>query len=744
MNFSLRFFLDIFKKNEKSCLDKFLFWVLWGVVFLMPLFFITINSYPIEFNKTFLFIVLVLLLWLIYIIKSFKEKKFILCGTFIDWGILGFLFFNIVSFVFSQNKYISTVGISGFYSGGIISVFCFILFFYLLINVIKTWDDLKKIIQALQFSALIILIFNIFQVSKIYLLPWSETQNYSFNIIANSSLTLAIFSSLFVLISLVTYLVAEKKWVKYFNLFSLVISLVLLFLVNKDLPIYFLIGLIILILYLLSTKFKLAPNYWTVITTVVVTLLILFLIFDSGIIFNLQISENLVMDNTTASKIAWGSISDSPVWGSGQQTFLYDFSQYRPVEFNTKDIWNIQFLKSSNEWLGIISTVGLGAAIFLLFIYFKTIIKVGQNIFNNKNIDNKNLFQILIFFSWIFIFLSSIFIPYNFILYFLNWLLLGLVIVSINIEGNKYSEHIFWLKNINKKNWFVTLGLSALLILFVLVIYFGGRVWLADYKYASAQRAIVANEPEDKIFGFLNEAIILNPYESKYYLTLAQGYSAQALIETENYEINSPEIQALAQKVIDNLKLAKDRDPKNSLIYAREADIYDSLRTIIGNVDELSIEAYQTAISLEPNNPLLWLNLGRSRLLLAQDIFVNNDNEESKTEANNLLDLSIVSFEKARELKSDLAIDYNIGLVYQTKGDLDKALEYFNKELAIHSDSVNLYYQIALVYEQKGEIELAIRQLNKILELDPGNQEIIDVINKLEKSISEEIVTSGE
>ncbi|MDP2695754.1 MAG: tetratricopeptide repeat protein [bacterium] len=738
MKLSLKFLGNLFTKKEENKLEKVIFYTFCGIVFLIPLFFISASGDPIEFNKTFLFIILVLLTTIFYFIKSYKEKEFIFRGTFLDWGILGLLFFTVLSFLFSQNYYISAVGLSGFYSGSIIGIFSFVLFFYLLVNIIKTWHDFQKIIFTLVFSGLVIIIFNIFQISMIYLLPWAETQNYSFNAIANSSLTLAIFSSIFIFITLIIFLISEVKWQKYFGLFGLVISMSLLFLLNKDLPIYFLIGLIILLLVIISFKRKTAPNYWTVVPTIVVTLLILFIIFDSGVLFGTKVSENILLDNSTASTIAWEGIKEYPLWGSGQQTFFYDFAKFRPVEFNNLDIWNIQFLKSSNEWLGLLATVGLGVVISLLFIYFKMSYHIWRSIVRQKVLDEKVLWQIAIFFSWVLIFMMSIFIPFNFILYFLNWLLLGLSIVAIDIGGNKFSECRLDLKKINYKYWLMVLGFSGTIILLTVVFIFGGRIWIADYKYASAQRAITANEDIDGIFSKLTKATELNPYESKYFLSLAQGYSAQALLETENYDINSPEIQSYTQKVVDNLKQAKLIDPKNSVVYEREADMYDSLRLIIGNVDELSVDAYLTAIELEPNDPLLWLNLGRSRLLLAQTIFINNDNEESINEANSLLDLAIDDFEKTRDLKSDLAIDYNIGLVYQTKGELDKALEYFYKELAIYPESLNLRYQIALVYQQSGDIQSAIDQLNIILELDPNNQSIIDVIAEMEASLTAE------
>lgn len=733
MRFSLKSIFNLFKKHEETTLDKWMFWCLWAMVLVIPWFFISASSYPIEFNKTFLFIILTLIITILYFIKSFREKKFEFRRSYLDWGILAFIIFYLVSFVFSRNPYVSLVGISGYYSGGLLAAISYTLFFYLLIQVVTSWNKLKKIITAFQVSALVVVVFNIFQVSNIHLLPWSETQNYSFNLIANSSLTLAIFSVVLLIISLVIFLITEYKWQRHLSLFSILSSLILIFLLDKDWPIYLAVGLIILLLVIISTKNKKAPNYWTILPTIIATLLILFLIFDSGVLLQTQVSENLLLDNQTSVSITSQSLAAAPVWGSGPQTFVYDFSLHRPADFNNNDYWNVQFLKSSNEWLGMLAMLGLGTIVSLAYIFIRLITQMYREYKKNKEFEKNHFWIILVFWGWLLMFFAGWFMPFNFILYFIMWLCLSMTAIIMRLyQEERQATIIFDLKKINIKYWGIMSGFSFAIILLLIVVIFGGRVWLADFHYAKAQRLLMASTNEEEIFTQLEQAVKYNPYESKYYLSLAQGYAAQALLNTENFEINSPEIQSLAQQVVNNISLAKKADPDNSVIYEREAGIYDSLRSIIGNVDELSVKAYEKAIALEPNDPLLWLNLGRSRLLLAQQIFINNDSEASKNEANAQLDQAIQDFEQTRDLRNDLAIDYNIGLVYQTKGELDKALEYYYQELNNNPDSINLRYQIALVYEQQGEIDLAIEQLNKILELDPSNQEIKSVIEELE------------
>ena len=73
----------------------------------------------------------------------------------------------------------------------------------------------------------------------------------------------------------------------------------------------------------------------------------------------------------------------------------------------------------------------------------------------------------------------------------------------------------------------------------------------------------------------------------------------------------------------------------------------------------------------------------------------------------------------------NLASSYNnIGMVYDSKGELDKALEFYNKALEIQKekapnslDLAGSYNNIGLVYRQKGELDKALEFYNKALEI---------------------------
>ena len=102
--------------------------------------------------------------------------------------------------------------------------------------------------------------------------------------------------------------------------------------------------------------------------------------------------------------------------------------------------------------------------------------------------------------------------------------------------------------------------------------------------------------------------------------------------------------------------------------------------------------------------------------------------DEAMAYAKQALDIIQESINKGKEdkniLKQKLAKTYNhIGLLYKNKGELDKALEYYNKSLKIREE-LNLknevaksLYNIANIFVSKGNYLLALTYHNKALDI---------------------------
>ncbi len=97
---------------------------------------------------------------------------------------------------------------------------------------------------------------------------------------------------------------------------------------------------------------------------------------------------------------------------------------------------------------------------------------------------------------------------------------------------------------------------------------------------------------------------------------------------------------------------------------------------------------------------------------------------KSKTALILLICLSLVvcassqkKIEKAKE--TDPEYQYNLGLFYLREGNLDEAIRYINKALALKPEYDNALCTLGLIYSMKGEFQASINYLKQCLSINP-------------------------
>ncbi len=80
---------------------------------------------------------------------------------------------------------------------------------------------------------------------------------------------------------------------------------------------------------------------------------------------------------------------------------------------------------------------------------------------------------------------------------------------------------------------------------------------------------------------------------------------------------------------------------------------------------------------------------------------------------------NVVESDAPDEEKS-IALTY-MGIIYDDRGEYDKAIEYYQRALKYDKNNVITYRNLALAYKHKGDLEEASKTIEKGLELDPGN-----------------------
>jgi tetratricopeptide (TPR) repeat protein len=82
---------------------------------------------------------------------------------------------------------------------------------------------------------------------------------------------------------------------------------------------------------------------------------------------------------------------------------------------------------------------------------------------------------------------------------------------------------------------------------------------------------------------------------------------------------------------------------------------------------------------------------------------------------------------------------YQLGVLYSSAENIDSAIVAFSRAVALDTNYANARYFLALAYIQKGETEAALEQLEVVLGLNPGNVDIEALIEQLKSGVSFEV-----
>ena len=116
-----------------------------------------------------------------------------------------------------------------------------------------------------------------------------------------------------------------------------------------------------------------------------------------------------------------------------------------------------------------------------------------------------------------------------------------------------------------------------------------------------------------------------------------------------------------------------------------------------------AIEAYTSAIALDPNDALAYNNRGGAYKDKGQ------------------YDRAIEDFNKAIAIDpNDALAYYNRGGAYKDKGQNDRAIEDYNKVIALDPNNANAYNNRGIAYKNKEQYDRAIEDFNKATALDPN------------------------
>jgi len=383
---------------------------------------------------------------------------------------------------------------------------------------------------------------------------------------------------------------------------------------------------------------------FTVVTAVVVILSLGVLIKNA---LPGQSQNPKLPDFSTSWQVGLETLKVSPLWGAGPANYLTAFNRFRPVTYNSTDLWQMRFTTASDYYLTALTElgfVGLFAFATLFFAIYKTVV---------KKFDVKFLpvIALLVLFAAL---------PTAPVLITLLFVLLAVISESENKNTNILAES-------SAKSAVILVCLPILAGLGV--FYFLGTKWvMAENTYNKSLDALSQNDAKST-YDLMTQAINQNTQVDRYHASLAQLDMALAGNLAGKKDITDADkttITQLVQQAINEGKATVTLNPGRAGNWEVLGQIYRSVMSFATGADQFAIQTYTQAVALDPTDPGLRISLGGVYYALGR------------------YDEAIDAFKLAVLAKPDLAnAHYNLSVAYAAKKDYDNAITEMNTVISL-------------------------------------------------------------
>lgn len=483
------------------------------------------------------------------------------------------------------------------------------------------------------------------------------------------------------------------------------------------------------------------------------------------------VPAEVVLNRETSWFLSTESIFSSvknTIVGNGPGTFGLIFSQYRDPSFNNDPYaWSLRFNQPFSSVFTLIGEGGLlltlvfiGLVLFVIGIIITTIKKARVEIARRSVVqffdegvpplETPFIASAAVAVPWFVLTVAMVVFYFGAALWFMWWLLLALVMVSIILCNPKmisYKEFVIE----DSPEYTLSFSFTLIVVLTAVVVtgVWGARMYLAERAYAGSLRAATLAEAEA---GFL-KALSYRSNSEVYHAALAQAYLLQATQESRLEKPNVEKIGLLVQKAVSEARSATDNAPRSVVVWENLAVMYENAAALIPEARDWAIKSLLQARSLEPSNPVLLWRLGNNymqssnvdegiksyqeAIALKQDYVTAYDSlakaYEQKQENDKALEIYTLLV-RAQPSNNDFLFNY-ARLVYNRGSKDDRALaeEVWVAILEREPNYANALYGLASLYELRGNRSQALDYYKRVLELNPANKDIKAKVDALSR-----------
>ncbi len=696
-----------------------------GIVITILSSFFLFTNLTTEFYDTPKFLILFLFTSLgltLLTLKFVALGKVVLVRTPLDLPLLLLLVVAIVSTVLSPSPYVALLGHQLKVHGSLISILVYVIFYFVLVNNLKSLREVKWILYLSLVASQVLAAISLIAYFGVKILPppWTHTTNFTTT--GSSFSTTAVLAMLLPLV--VVQILSDGKLVaKVINgVFLTVMGVTIALTGTWATWIVAVVGFVVTFYLVgpirqISQISQIGKSQLISLVTLIVPVVIVALVTTLSFVPPLGGAKNLIYTQAqtfprevqlpliSSWKISISAFRDIPFWGSGPSTFLFDFTNYKPIEFNSTKMWNVRFDSPFNEYLLVLATLGGIGFLALISLTALFITSTVRSITEGKHPYISALaVSGLSFFALLAIHPSTV------VLWIIGLLILASFMVVNMSQGQKSWSN---LSNLNIKNAFAKLAanvssiesstetiridalpgvlFTVVLALVLFGLFYGGKYTLADYHHRLALNAVSQNQGVIA-YNELIAAEKLNPVNDLYRSDIAQINFALAnsIALSKAPSEASPggsltaqdaqNIQTLLQQSINEARTATSLSPRSAINWEILGLLYRQISGVAQNALVFSLDSYGRAIFQDPLNPVLRLNVGGTYYAIKN------------------YDLAIRFFTDAINLKPDFANGYyNLSVALRDKGDLNSALAAANKMMEF-VDVKSADYKVASDY----------------------------------------------
>lgn len=680
-----------------------IFGIIIAVAALMPLVFSNFTTEFYETPKLIFLVFSVLILLTLWSISWIIEGRVVITRTPLDLPLILILAIILLSTFFSETQNSAIFGNVPSVHGSAFSWVAYILFYFIVTSNLKSLFQIKVLIYALLGSTVLTAVIALISYFGIYL-PVSVI---NFAQIQSFNPTGTTFSANFLMILLLPVLLSSiiKPNRVIPQIVALVVSILFAAVIALTGVNSILVGTLVVLLatVLASKREHLIKSFplliMPIVVGVVISVVSLIPLGKANPLYNQKQSfpNEIQLSFANSWKIAASAFTDKPFLGTGPESFLFNFTQYKPIELNQTTYWTLRFDVAYNEFLQFLGTMGGLGLMALIFLAVMVINFAWKGLFQHENnlatalaVSSLVSIVLLAMHATTPVMIVSMFLVFAMLMTLHKHLTGKVDEFSIGIKTSKVRESVGY-----DVNNMVVGDILPIILIFPVLIFV---IWTSYQAYNAVAADIyhrkalnLASTKALETYNNLITAETLNPKIDLYRIDLAQTNFAlaNAVAVAKGPTEASPggsltdadksSIQTLLSQAVGEGRNAVILSPRNSANWEILASIYRQISGVSENALSFSLDSYGKAVSLDPMNPALRLNIG--------GVYYSIKN----------YDLAIRFFDDAIKLKPDYSnAYYNLSVALRDKGNLKESqviAEQLMKQL--QNDTNNPDYKVA-------------------------------------------------